>query len=59
MITLEQKQNIRTAVLSGREKFKGTDTAYAKSLGIDSMAYGQIKDGMIAVNCTHQPYSRF
>ena len=47
MITLEQKQNIRTAVLNGREKFKGTDTAYAKSLGIDSMAYGQIKDGMI------------
>lgn len=47
MITLEQKQSIRTAVLNGREKFKGTDTAYAKSLGIDNMAYGQIKDGMI------------
>ena len=47
MITLEQKQNIRTAVLNGREKFKGTDTAYAKSLGIDSMTYSQIKDGMI------------
>ncbi|UCA61691.1 hypothetical protein KB553_09165 [Chryseobacterium rhizoplanae] len=47
MITFEQKHNIRIAVLNGREKFKGTDTAYAKSLGIDSMAYDQIKDGQM------------
>lgn len=47
MITTEQKQNIRTAVLQGRDNFRGNDTAYAKHLGIDTLVYSQIKQGEI------------
>lgn len=47
MITTEQKQNIRTAVLQGRDNFSGNDTAYAKHLGIDTLVYSQIKQGEI------------
>lgn len=44
-ITNELKQNIRTAMLLGRENFGGSDSAFAKSLGIDNSVYSRIKKG--------------
>ena len=45
LITTEQKQNIRTAMMGGRKKFSGSDNAYAKSLGIDLNTYQSLHDG--------------
>lgn len=47
LITTEQKQNILTAMLGGREKFRGSDIAYAKSLGIDLNIYQSLRDGQM------------
>ncbi|WP_034710857.1 AAA family ATPase [Chryseobacterium soli] len=46
-ITKELKENIRTAMLSGRENFGGSDIAYARSLGIDGSVYNKIENGEI------------
>jgi hypothetical protein len=46
-ITKELKENIRTAMLTGRENFGGSDTAYARSLGIDGSVYSRIENGEI------------
>lgn len=46
-ITKELKENIRTAMLSGRENFGGSDVAYARSLGIDGAVYNRIENGEI------------
>jgi hypothetical protein len=47
LLTTEQKNNIRTAMLNGRDTFRGTDLAYAKSLGIDHATYNHLKSGEI------------
>ncbi|GAA5096779.1 hypothetical protein GCM10023210_30980 [Chryseobacterium ginsengisoli] len=46
-ITNEFKQQIRTAMLNGRENFGGSDNAFAKTLGIDNSVYSRIKKGEI------------
>lgn len=45
MITKEQKQDILAAMMSEREKFGGSDSAYARSLGIDVHVYRSLQEG--------------
>lgn len=46
-ITIELKQDIRTAILKARENFGGSDASFAKSLNINSAVYSRIKKGEI------------
>lgn len=39
------KQNVLTAIFSGRENFGGSDASYAKSLGINPSVYSRVKNG--------------
>ncbi|WP_312296846.1 hypothetical protein [Chryseobacterium sp.] len=45
LITTVQKQNILSAMLGRRDEFKGSDLAYARSLGIDLNTYKSLQDG--------------
>lgn len=45
LITTVQKQNILTAMFGGRAEFKGSDLAYARSMGIDLNTYKSLQDG--------------
>ena len=42
-ITTQLKQDIRAAMLAGRENYGGSDTAFAKSLNISPAVYSRIK----------------
>ena len=44
-ITSELKEQIITAMLSGRENFEGNDAAYARQMGIHVAVYNRIKNG--------------
>lgn len=46
-IPTTQKEQIRTALLEGRNKFGGSDKAFAKSIGIHESVYSRIKKGEI------------
>ena len=46
-ITTQLKQDIRAAMLAGRENYGGSDTAFAKSLNISPAVYSRIKNGEI------------
>lgn len=46
-LTHEFKTRVREALLANRPNYGGTDSAYAKSLGIDPSAYNRLKKGMV------------
>jgi len=41
------KNNVRNAILQGRDNYGGSDAAYAKSIGINSSVYSRLKNGEI------------
>lgn len=46
-LTTEFKQNVREAILADRKTFGGTDTAYAKTLGIPAATFSRLKGGEV------------
>ena len=44
-ITVELKEQIVAAMLSGRENFEGNDVGYARQLGVHVAVYNRIKNG--------------
>jgi hypothetical protein len=45
MITIEFREKVREAVLQARENYGGSDSDYAKSLGISNSIYSRLKKG--------------
>ena len=46
-LTTEFKHKVRSSILEHRENFGGSDSAFAKSLGINAAAYSRIKGGEV------------
>ena len=44
-LTTEFKAKVRLAILEQRENYGGTDSDYAKSLGISSSIFSRLKSG--------------
>lgn len=46
-LTMEFKQKVRSAILEQRKNYGGTDSDYAKKLGIKSAIYSRLKNGEV------------
>lgn len=46
-LNLKFKQNVREAILTNRKTFGGSDSAYAKTLGIPAASFSRLKNGEV------------
>lgn len=44
-LSTEFKQKVRTAILTDRSSYSGTDTAFAKTIGINAASFSRLKNG--------------